>query len=171
MVSTQENWSGIAWRFPGHCWASGAKSSLLEESMSLLLASLRKKRRVVTIENVDFTVYCQISYKLCQFSLTFFTDFAELQLCQLSLILCHCIIYFFSNIAVFIGPESDHWLPLSQTHSLWLWLLFGHSVKFLYRLWALGLVKILMFKLRRDLKLKIGQYIAADAWLRLRSLI
>ena len=39
--------------------------------------------------------------------MTIFTDFSELQLCQLSLI-------FFP----FIGPESNHWLCLSVTHSL-----------------------------------------------------
>ena len=42
-------------------------------------------------------------------------------------------------------------------------LKFGHEVKFLFRLWALGLVKILKMKFRRDCE--------ADAWLSLGSLI
>ena len=47
---------------------------------------------------------------------------------------------------------------------LQIWKLkFGHNINFLFRLWAQGLVKILM--------LKFGQYFAADAWLRLWSFI
>ena len=47
---------------------------------------------------------------------------------------------------------------------LQIWKLrFGHKVKLLFRLWVQGLVKIL--------KLKFGQYLAADVWLRERSWI
>ena len=43
--------------------------------------------------------------------------------------------------------------------------------KLLFRLWAQGLVKILKLKSGDILKLKFGQYFAADVWLRLQSLI
>ena len=51
-------WSNVApsRALLGQC--SGAGSGLLEESMSLLLTPLKKKRRVDTIENMDFTVHC-----------------------------------------------------------------------------------------------------------------
>ena len=39
---------------------------------------------------------------------------------------------------------------------------FGHKVKFLFRLWAQGLVKILRLKFRQDLKLQFVQHFAAD---------
>ena len=52
---------------------------------------------------------------------------------------------------------------------LQIWKLrFGHKGKLLFRNSAQGLVRSLKLKLRRDLKLKFGQYFAADVWLRLR---
>ena len=42
----------------GQC--SGAGLGLWEESMSLLLTPLKKRRRVVAIDNVDFTIYCPL---------------------------------------------------------------------------------------------------------------
>ena len=35
---------------------------------------------------------------------------------------------------------------------------FGQKAKLLFRLWAQGLLKILMLKLRQDLKLEFGQF-------------
>ena len=118
------------------------------------------------------------------------------------------ICYAFTNSAVFIGPESDHWQCLSVTD--WLThlltdsclvnlidvtlacedtnsklvdvvtvtvtvtvadedrvgnnllyiskLRFGQKAKFLFRLRAQGLVKILKLKFRQDLQLEIGQF-------------
>ena len=50
-------------------------------------------------------------------------------------------------------------------------LKFGHKVNFLFRIWAQGLVKILKMKLRRDCEADVWTVFAADAWLRLWSLI
>ena len=56
-------------------------------------------------------------------------------------------------------------------HSLLqIWKLrFGHKAKLLFRFSAQGLVRSLKLKFRRILKLKFGQYFAADVWLKLRS--
>ena len=43
-------------------------------------------------------------------------------------------------------------------------LRFGHKAKPLSRLWAQGLVKILILKFRQDLKLEFGQYFADDVF-------
>ena len=46
---------------------------------------------------------------------------------------------------------------------LQIWKLrFGQKTKFLFRLWAQGLVKILKLKFRQDLKLEFGQFYSAD---------
>ena len=71
MVSKPENWSDLAWRSPGHCWASGAKSGLLEKSMSLLLTPLKKKKESGLHSQYGFyslvsTVKVNSS-KVCQF--------------------------------------------------------------------------------------------------------
>ena len=50
-------------------------------------------------------------------------------------------------------------------------LKFGHKFNFLFRIWAQGLVKILKMKLRRDCEADVWTVFAADAWLRLWSLI
>ena len=47
--------------------------------------------------------------------------------------------------------------------------MFGHKAIFWFRLWSQGLVKILSWNSGEILKLKFGQYFAADAWLRSRS--
>ena len=48
---------------------------------------------------------------------------------------------------------------------LQIWKLrFGHKAKLLFRLSAQGLVRSLKLKFRQELKLKFGQYFAADVW-------
>ena len=47
-----------------------------------------------------------------------------------------------------------------------IWTLkFGHKTKFLFRLWAQGLVKILKLRFRRDFEAEVWSFFAADAWL------
>ena len=48
-------------------------------------------------------------------------------------------------------------------------LRFGNKARLLFRLSAQGLVRSLKLNLGEILKLKFGQYFAADVWLRLRS--
>ena len=49
-------------------------------------------------------------------------------------------------------------------------LTFGPKAKLLFRLSAQGFVRSLKLKFRQELKLKFGQYFAADVWLRLGTL-
>ena len=44
-------------------------------------------------------------------------------------------------------------------------------MKFLFRLWAQGLIKVLKLKFRQDYEAEVDADADADAWLRLRSLI
>ena len=82
-------------------------------------------------------------------------------------------------ILIFIGPESDHWQPLSMTHSL------THSLLFSRLDWCdLACENLLIFLLSLVLmmdrvgnsllkiwELRFGQYFTADIWLRFRSWI
>ena len=65
---------------------------------------------------------------------------------------------------LFIGPESDHWQPLSVTNSLTPWrlvyltdvtLAFEEANSDLFRLLAQGLVKILKLKFRRHFEAEV----------------
>ena len=63
----------------------------------------------------------------------------------------------YSKLVVTVADVSDEDFVGDSLLQIWK-LRFGQKAKLLFRLWAQGLLKILMLKLRQDLKLEFGQF-------------
>ena len=67
-------------------------------------------------------------------------------------------------MAIFsVADVSDEDLVGNSLLQIWK-LNFGHKAKLLFRPLAQGLIKILKFKFRQDLKMEFGQYFESDVW-------
>ena len=64
---------------------------------------------------------------------------------------------------VTVADVSDEDLVGNSLLQIWK-LNFGHKAKLLFRPVAQGLIKILKFKFRQDLKMEFGQYFETDVW-------